>query len=290
MTDNGPREKSRSRKRAIIGERRRRSGSGGISVYIDTEFNAFDYYGQNEGCQEIIEIGIAVMLDGEVRDKFNSLCRLTDGHTLSRRTSKLTGITREDLKASPSFPEVLSDMNAFLDQYDPKYIYAYGNEDKLQLANTANLYGLDEYEQRYIDRVRDNLRTLNKMLGIERKNLTLSVKDLCIICGFDADNTHNAYYDALYLARCSEAIYSGNYAPEDVQNIFERKAWMAGYHSSRRIREKRDDLVLTDREIDELQRIIDRLHTGSQYKDYLFSAIMDDLLMMSGRDPQTEHI
>lgn len=290
MAENGVRDLSRSRKKALIGERQRRAGSEGISVYIDTEFNAFDYYGQNNGCQEILEIGIAVLLDGKEHDKFKSCCRPAKGHVLTRRASKLTGITDEDMEFAPSFPEALDEMNKFLDQYRPRYIYAYGTEDKLQLTNTAKLYSASASDMRYIERVKDNLRTLNKMLGIEKKNLTLSVKDLCAVCGYQPENMHNAYYDALYLGKCTETIYSGAYDPENVTNIFERKAWMSGYHSNRRVREKRDEILLDDRELEQIRAYIDRLNDGTQYRDFVFAALMDDILMLSGHDPEAERI
>ena len=41
-------------------------------AFLDTEFNAFDYYDQNGGKQEIIEIGVVVMRSGKVLDGFRS--------------------------------------------------------------------------------------------------------------------------------------------------------------------------------------------------------------------------
>ena len=79
------------------------------------------------------------MRSGKALDGFRSFCALKNGHTLSRRAQELTGILPVDLETAPSFPEVIEQMNVFLDMYNPHYIYAYGPEDRTQLLKTATL-------------------------------------------------------------------------------------------------------------------------------------------------------
>ena len=178
-----------------------RRPSSAFIAYLDTEFNAFDYYGHNGGIQEVIEIGLVVMRNGELVDGFRSFCALKEGHTLTRRAEQLTGITKDDMADAPHFIDVIEHMNVFLDMYNPAQVYAYGPEDRMQLLKTAELYHLNNQELYYINKISDIMKELKNMLGARSKTkLSLSVKDICAICGIDAKGIHDAYNDALYLS------------------------------------------------------------------------------------------
>ncbi len=269
-------------------KKRRRRKPVKTIAYLDTEFNAFDYYGQNGGSQEILQIGAVVMRGGKQLDGFQTFCALKPGHILSRRSEKLTGIRKADLKEAPGFPKALEMLNEFFDKYQPSAIFAYGEEDKLQLNNTARLYGLGKDELRYVDRIDNNLKKISTQLGLKkRSNLTLSVKDLCEICEINSDGQHDAFNDAVYLALCSELISRGAVEPGNVERLMYKKSWMSNYRMARRIRDRRDSVILEDEDLAPIKALIGSLKEDGQYPDYQLQAIYDDLLMITGRVPET---
>ena len=267
--------------------RRRRRKPAQATAYLDTEFNAFDYYGQNGGSQEIIQIGAVIMKGGKQVDEFQTFCALKKGHLVSRRTIRLTGITKSDLQDAPVFPEALEMLNAFLDRYAPKAIYAYGDEDRVQMLNTAHLNGIRKESLRHVEKIENILKRLSTQLGLKkRSNLTLSVHDLCEICGLSADHQHDALNDAVYLALCSELILRGAFDPDNLQKLLYRKSWMSNYRISRRIKDRRDSVILEDTDLAPIKAVISTLQEDGVYPDYQLQAIYDDLLMITGREPE----
>ena len=274
-------------KDAARGRRRRRKPAQ-ATAYLDTEFNAFDYFGQNGGNQEIIQIGAVIMKGGKQVDEFQTFCALKKGHLVSRRTIRLTGITKADLQDAPAFPEALEMLNDFLDQYAPKAIYAYGDEDRVQMLNTARLNGVRKESLRYVEKIENILKRLSTQLGLKkRSNLTLSVNDLCKICEVSAEHQHDALNDAVYLALCSELILRGAFSRENVQKLIDRKSWMSNYRISRRIKDRRETVILEDSDLAPIKAVISTLQEDGLYPDYQLQAIYDDLLMITGREPET---
>lgn len=263
--------------------------SNACVAYLDTEFNAFDYYGQNEGIQEIIEIGLVVMRQEEVVDGFRSYCALKHGHTLTRRSEQLTGIKARDIENAPGFADVIEQMNAFLDMYNPRQVCAYGPEDKMQLRRTAELNKMKGPELYYINRIQDIMRDLSDRLGARKKTkLSLSVKDICAVCDIDAKGIHDAYNDALYLGRCAEKIMMGNVDPERLDAVLADKNWMSGYRQSRRFKDKRETILLRDEQLEPIRYAVSRLSEEHRYPDHQLRALLDDLLVITGRDPESD--
>jgi|GEM_PF-4817277 len=258
-------------------------------AFLDTEFNAFDYYDQNGGKQEIIEIGVVVMRSGKVLDGFRSFCALKNGHTLSRRAQELTGILPVDLETAPSFPEVIEQMNVFLDMYNPHYIYAYGPEDRTQLLKTASLYNIAKAELYYIYKIKDIMKDLADAIAVNSKKktkLSLSLKDMCKLCGIDPEGMHDAYNDALYLGKCSDKILNNQMDPDKIRKLLADKTWLSGYRQARHFKEKRDELLLDDEQLRPIRYAIDRLIAEGQYHDYQLQAFWDDLMIVTGREPE----
>lgn len=261
--------------------------SNACVAYLDTEFNAFDYYGQNEGIQEIIEIGLVVMRKEEVVDGFRSFCALKHGHVLTRRSEQLTGIKARDIETAPSFVDVVEHMNVFLDMYSPRMVCAYGPEDRMQLLKTSELYNMRSPELYYINKIQDIMRDLSDRLGARKKTkLSLSVKDICAVCGIDAKGIHDAYNDALYLGRCAEMIMMGNVDPERLDSVLADKNWMSGYRQSRRFKDKRETILLRDEQLEPIRYAVSRLSEEQRYPDHQLRALLDDLLVITGRDPE----
>ena len=260
-------------------------------AYIDTEFNAFDYYGQNDGRQEIIEIGAVIMRGDQVVDGFRSFCALGKGHALTKRASDITGITKHELKDAPPFPEALEMMNVFLDMYNPRFIYAYGGEDKVQLRKSASLYDMGSPSLYYVNKIADIMPMLAAELSVKNKsggNLSLGVKDLCNICGISTDGAHDAYNDALFLGRAAEIILSGRYDPRRAERVVNKKAWIAAYRSARRFKDKHEEMLLNDEQLEPIRFLIGKLCDEGKYNETHLLALWDDLLTVSGREPENE--
>ena len=258
-------------------------------AYLDTEFNAFDFYGQNEGKQEIVEIGLTVMHKGEVVDGFRSFCALKHGHVLTKRTEQLTGISRANVVNAPHFADVVNSMNVFLDMYNPAQIYAYGTEDRVQLLRTAEIYKLGSQELYYIDKIKDITKLISARLGAYTKiKMQLSVKDLCAVCGISSKGIHDAYNDALYLGRCAEKIMNGNVNTARLSKVLSDKVWLSGYRSARRIKEKRSKILLNDAQLEPVRYALTRVGEEHLYQDFQLKALWDDLRMITGRAPEYE--
>ena len=71
--------------------------------FLDTEFNATSYADQNDGYQEITEIGAVVI-------RFN---------------------------------DAMKEFREFLDKHNLKRVYAFGNADAIEMRTTAKLNGAD---------------------------------------------------------------------------------------------------------------------------------------------------
>ena len=285
----GNRKLQTSAAKASDSKKNKKNTAGAYVAYIDTEFNAFDYYGHNDGIQEVIEIGLVVMRDEEFIDGFSSYCALKKGHTLTKRTEQLTGISRKDIADAPQFADVVEHMNVFLDMYNPAAIYAYGPEDRMQLIKTAELYHINGQELYYINRISDIMKDLRNMLGTGgRTKLSLSVKDICEICGIEAKGIHDAYNDAMYLGKSAEMIINGHYDPSRLDKVLDNKNWLSGYRSARRFKEQRKTVMLRDEQLEPIRSALTRLRDENIYPDCQLRALWDDLRVITGREPEYE--
>ena len=79
-----------------------------------TEYVAIDLEttGLDPKKDKIIEIGAAHIIDGEIKEKFETF--INPGRTLPDRIVELTGITEDDLKDAPYIENVLEDLLTFI--------------------------------------------------------------------------------------------------------------------------------------------------------------------------------
>lgn len=165
--------------------------------FLDTEFNAFDYNGQNDGYQEITEIGATVFNNGNVIASFSRYCRLSHGHKLSRRCKKITGITQEVLASNGvSFNTAVNELLRFLKQHNVKRIYAFGDADSVELRRTAKLNNSGPEVVSVLKSIKDVYPQFRSLLSL---HYVFSLSDICRICYVNHDaegRAHNALYDA----------------------------------------------------------------------------------------------
>lgn len=108
-------------------------------IVFDIERNFRPY--QSEAPTEIVDIG-AVKIDAStmsVVDVFSSLVKPTA--SLSRHTTKLTGITRQEVKGADKFPSVIARFREFVGE---EYMFVtWGKEDYGFLTEDCVLHGVE---------------------------------------------------------------------------------------------------------------------------------------------------
>lgn len=148
-------------------------------------FVAIDFETANSRRSSVCSVGIVIVRDGEIVDKFYSLIQPVPNY-YSRWTTAVHGLTRRDTDGQPTFPEVWAQV-----------------EDKIKgLPLVANNRPFDEsclkavfeeYDMEYPDyEFYCTLAASRRRLKIPSHQLHLSAA----ACGFEMQNHHNALCDA----------------------------------------------------------------------------------------------
>ena len=74
--------------------------------------------------------------------------------------------------------------------------------------------------------------------------------------------------------------------PDKIRKLLADKTWLSGYRQARHFKEKREELLLDDEQLRPIRYAIDRLIDEGQYHDYQLQAFWDDLMIMTGREPE----
>ena len=146
---------------------------------------------------EIIQIGAVKLETGE---KFKATCRLQQYKVLSPRISKLTGITKQDVKNGVSFQQAMTDFQTFCG--DDPTLLTWGFNDIPILRQNLTFYGLDTA-------VTDRSYNLQIMFNQQHDPGTL-VRGLSYAVDFfqlDVTETyHDGLNDAVYTAEVAKRI------------------------------------------------------------------------------------
>lgn len=160
-------------------------------IVFDIERNFRPY--KSEFQDEIIEIG-ALKIDAnsfEVTEKFN--CLINPMSPISKHTTKLTGITKTDVRTAPKFPEAIK---LFRDFVGEEYLFVtWGKDDYSFLVEDCILH--DE-ECPYIGKerrfdVQNLVFNAYETLFEQQPNLKFAVDQLGL--EWEGDQ-HRAFYDA----------------------------------------------------------------------------------------------
>lgn len=165
--------------------------------FLDTEFNTVDTANQNDGIQEITEIGAVIFQNGKITDRFYKKCLLANGHKLTKRCKKITGITTEDLiRDGVQFLEAMNQLRQFLDRHNIRKVYVFGGADTLELRNSAKYNNAES-------NVYNTIKMMVNVYPIFERTLSLhyvfSLTDICRICYIDHEapgRAHSALTDA----------------------------------------------------------------------------------------------
>lgn len=252
--------------------------------YLDTEFNAFEYSGQNDGIQEVVEIGAVIMDVGSITDTFHTYCKIEKNHIVTKRCSRITGIKEETLVNAPSFPEACCKLEQFLHKHGIEKILTYGSCDRnvLEATGKFNKMGAEEFDfTKHITSVESDFRK-----AIDCGKFSWSMHDLSQIFHAENDKEHNALDDACTLALCAWKLSQQEIDWSRAGEILKGKIWKSGYKQNRRIKESvRNPRTLSNEQVKEIRSVLYACDAPNFVKDALF----DDLLLTCGLQPEHEN-
>lgn len=256
-----------------------------ISIcFLDTEFNATDYATQNDGIQEITEIGAVVFKSGKLIDKFSCYCQLKKGHRLTKRCKKITGITPEILKNKGiPFIQAMEELDAFLKKHGIEKVYAFGPADSFEMRTTAKLNNADASVYQTIKKIRNIYPIFEQRLSL---HYAFSLFDICRICYIDhgADGrAHSAVNDAEDTGLAYYNMKAKKINKELLREINTHKYNVKVYRTNRSVKLatiKKPELV-TDDFIIKLESIFKNAESAVDVS--IITAVHDDMMRLIGR-------
>lgn len=149
------------------------------------DFAAIDFETANGRRCSVCSVGIIIVRDGEIVDRFYSLIRPTPNY-YSFWTTEIHGLTRADTDRAPTFPEVWARIEARIKGLPLVAHNKSFDEACLKAAFDEYGMGYPGYE-------------FHCTLAASRRTLKLPSHQLHIVaqaCGFDLLDHHNALADA----------------------------------------------------------------------------------------------
>jgi|LFRM01.1.fsa_nt_gb DNA polymerase-3 subunit epsilon len=152
---------------------------------MDFDFIAIDFEIANYNLNSACAIGIAAVKNLEiVESKYFLIC--PPSRKFDRRCVAVHGITYEDVKSSPKFPEVWAQIRTC---FEENYVIAHNAKfDMSVLKNCLIEYGLDIPDFKYFCSIKISSKAC--------KNVGKSLKERTKCFGIELDNHHNALCDA----------------------------------------------------------------------------------------------
>lgn len=251
--------------------------------FIDTEFNALDYAVQNDGYQEITEIGAVVFCNGKVIDRFSRYCKLKEGHKLTRRCKKITGITAEILsQEGVPYLQAMKEFQNFLVKNKVKKVYAFGASDAFEMRSSAKLNNADNTVYETIKKIKNVYPTFESRLEL---HYVFSLFDICRICyvNHDSDRAHNAVNDAEDTGLAYYNMKQNKINSELLNEINVHKYNVKIYRAQRSVKManiKRPDVV-TAEFISSLEKVFE--NAGEVLGQPITRAVHDDMMRIIGR-------
>ncbi len=149
------------------------------------DFAAIDFETANGSRTSVCSVGIVIVRDGEIVDRFYSLIRPTPNY-YSAFTTRIHGLTRRDTDPAPKFPEVWAKIK---DRIEGLPLVAHNRPfDENCLKAVFDVYGMEYPNYPFYC-----------TLAASRRKLRLPCHQLHVVaaaCGFDLTAHHNALADA----------------------------------------------------------------------------------------------
>ena len=148
-------------------------------------FAAIDFETANGSRSSVCSVGIVIVRDGEIVDRFYSLIRPTPNY-YSSFTTRIHGLTRRDTDSAPKFPDV---WNQIKDRISDLPLVAHNRPfDESCLKAVFSEYGMEYPGYQFYC-----------TLAASRRKLKLPCHQLNVVaaaCGYDLDQHHHALCDA----------------------------------------------------------------------------------------------
>ncbi|MDE6560931.1 MAG: 3'-5' exonuclease [Muribaculaceae bacterium] len=149
------------------------------------DFAAIDFETANSSRSSVCSVGIVIVRDGEIVDRFYSLIRPTPNY-YSHFTTRIHGLTREDTDSAPVFPDVWAKV---ADRLEGLPLVAHNRPfDESCLKAVFRTYQMDYPDYPFFC-----------TLAASRRTLKLPCYQLHVVadaCGYDLANHHHALADA----------------------------------------------------------------------------------------------
>lgn len=156
----------------------------------DFDFISIDFETANLNMNSVCSIGVVAVKDLEIVSSFYSLIKPPDNQFHYKNT-EIHGLTYEDVKSSPIFPDVWEYINKLISS--SKYVIAHNAQfDMSALKETLCYYDLPFPEFLYIDSI-----TYSRATIYAKSNSLSSIADSLSI---NLEEHHNALSDALTCA------------------------------------------------------------------------------------------
>lgn len=151
------------------------------------DFAAIDFETANRYSTSVCSVGIVVVRNGEVTDRFYRLIR-PEPEYYSPWNTKIHGLTRKDTENAPAFPEVWAEAATLVEGLP---LAAHNSRfDEGCLKAVFRMYGMDYPDYRFLCTCNASRRVFGNMLPNHR------LPTVAAYCGYDLRTHHNALADA----------------------------------------------------------------------------------------------
>lgn len=252
--------------------------------FLDTEFNATDYATQNDGIQEITEIGAVVFKNGKLIGKFSRYCLIKKEHKLTKRCKKITGITPETMaKNGIPFTQAMKELDDFLDTYNVERIYAFGAADAFEMRTTAKANDAEPSVYQTIKKIRNVYPFFEQRLNL---HYAFSLLDICRICYIDhgaEGRAHSAVNDAEDTGLAFYNMKAKKINKDLLKKINEHKYNVKIYRENRSVKlaNVKKTKVVTKKFINDLEIVFK--NAASTIEQPVLTAVHDDMMRLIGR-------
>ncbi|MDE5946197.1 MAG: hypothetical protein K2G63_02650 [Oscillospiraceae bacterium] len=178
-----------------------------IYVFLDFEFNCPDKKGS--GRREIISMAaIFRYADGSPLTSFYSIVKPSRAVKISARTTRLTGITQQQINQSRSFKSVSENFLNLVDCFSPSKFFVWGNADKIEVQKSSRYSHADERMIEISKKFHDLQPDVMNELGLSNP---YNLERIADIYGIDFIHTFSAINDAECLAEIYFSYKNGLY-------------------------------------------------------------------------------
>lgn len=151
------------------------------------DFAAIDFETANECCTSVCSVGVVVVRDGKIAERFYSLIRPEPDY-YSWFCMRVHGLCGEDTRDAPLFPDVWRKIDALISGLP--LVAHNARFDQGCLRETHRVYRMDYPDYEFHDTLKASRRVFGKSLPNHQ------LQTVAYACGYDLKNHHHALADA----------------------------------------------------------------------------------------------